>query len=277
MSVATYYRPQGWLSPSRLAVALLVACPPVAAAGAAYIAAMHWCPWIYGNVLLAAAFGGALGLIAGKVQAFGHVRHPVLAALVPLVCVAAGTWVQWVCYLRLMVDDGAWRFSVQEVWPLVQSINRQGLWTFKSTHPTGVTLWLVWLAELAIIGEAAWLVARSARVSIFCEGCQGWATQFKALGPFHTVTEPAAMRAALEAGVFHRLGDLRLCAPAQQFAFAELVTCPSCSDCNVLTVSNAVMVQGEKALTRQDTPIVKELMVPRAVVHTLLATPAATS
>lgn len=181
-----------------------------------YVYATWYIPFIYLNFCFTAILGGAVGWVVYRLARGGHLRSAGGATGLALVVALATVYVQWAAYLTLMagVEEGTTNTSFDagiflglllspaHMWSMLHIINDTGSWSVLGVTPSGVFLWLIWLAEALIIVLVALTFGADAIGHPYSETTRAWATETTLPQLFTPQPDLEATRAALEARRF---------------------------------------------------------------------------
>ncbi|APR86600.1 Hypothetical protein A7982_11949 [Minicystis rosea] len=229
---------------------------------------------------LTAGFGALLGFLVGQVLHAGKVRSQAaaLAAAVPVSLFALwAAWVTWVYALmhRADVDVAFLDLAANPggLWNLINVINDKGAWNLKGFTPTGGLLWGLWALEAAIIVGLAVLVAYEAVNVPFCEPCDVWCAEHKAMATLGSTTK-RALAPRLEQGDY---AVLRETPHVSDLAFTrlDLHQCPTCQGTATLSATSVTVTVKKDKRETSETVLFKYLLVPPADLATVTAMVAA--
>jgi hypothetical protein len=262
-----YYQRSGRMGALGLPLMLGFGVGMGALLGVPYAYAVHYCPLIYINLFITMAFGFAIGMAVNVGARTGKVRNLGMVMLAGLISGLAGEYVSWVGYVHAVVKNSGWVWSPAELQAYIEVINAQGVWSIKSSTPTGYVLGAAWLVEAGIVvGMAVWL-PRSGIGSIpFNEQTGTWADIVTAYGPFRLTGELHALTSRLEAGDTAAINELEL-APASASSFHQCVI-TSCVDDDQFTLLSL------EAISRAFDDKGKEQLTKRTLLKHLFITPA---
>ncbi|AWM33131.1 hypothetical protein [Hymenobacter nivis] len=86
------------------------------------------------------------------------------------------------------------------MWNATRQINETGTWSLKSTTPSGLVLWAIWLIEATIIVGGAYLMAAAQAQEPFSEATGAWADEETLAHPVGYIAQTADARRAFETG-----------------------------------------------------------------------------
>jgi hypothetical protein len=267
------YRTSGRFDPLTLP---LFAGALAAGAGVAWLyqMLMTWIPYIYVNLLLCCAFGGALGVAGAFAVRLGHCRNRVLAFVlaVPLALGAVGASYYWgyratISAIAEKHPDTPIDTIRQEVtWQRWIDARKQAGWTMSSSHSssssestpdiTGLGVIAIWAVEaLALLALTVMLVDKQASKP-YCERCRRWCSA-------KPLQIPGLTRADVEHAV--QMGDLMPLVDIQQRSDGDptrtLVltgnVCDDCSDTAFLTVEEKTTVRKKKQTSTKSVTLLK--------------------
>lgn len=285
--MSLYYQPSNKLPLGGVATFLIGGVAAAVVLAFVYIYAEWYIPFIYINFILCAAFGLLLGFVLMLLVRAGKLRSPGGVALLTVLVGLVAVYVQWALYLTLLfnsenvgVGDDAetitsfngglfvgFLTSPGNLWTGMQEINATGVWTLKGTTPTGIFLWIIWLAEAAAIVGAAYFVAVSQADEPFSELANEWADEETLARPVAYSADDHATRTALESGqhhtlVLHEESDDEL-AP---FSRLKLYAAANDDSCRYLTLENVTRERDKKGkITETSSVVVKRLAITDAI------------
>lgn len=262
-----YYRHSGRAPLGALILALALGIAVTVPAAILYAIAVLYIPIIYLNIVLGLGLGAVMGGVPAKLARIGRVRNNARAYAVVLIVALAGFYIAWVAWLWFTLQKSHIAAQPMKllmhpaaIWQLAQIINVHGTWTLgdHTGDPVGgITLWVVWIAEAAILIGSSLVFAKKALASDpFCENCAQWCGRPRRLGvsPSRDVRE---LTTQLEAGNFDSIKPLSATPPARQWLAFYHHTCPTCAQLNTLTVKTVHLVKNKKG---RDTMNVKTVI-----------------
>lgn len=259
------YQQSGSYSASGVLVALLVGSAIAAVMSPIYALALVYIPFAFINCFvvfgygLAVGFGVAYGCKAGKVRSSGLAAKCGVAVGV-LACYFG--WVSW-----LLVASRRLIFLPADLLSTLRAVAATGSWSIGQSTPTGVVLYMIWVAELLAICLLAAFAARfKMDEEVFCETCAAWLSAPTKIGPLECISSDGTIAP-------EQLELLQPLAPAASPAtHLELRSCASCQGLNVITVKvmTSATDKNGKVSTREQT-IVSNLISSWALNQRLLA------
>ncbi|TPG67515.1 hypothetical protein [Hymenobacter nivis] len=302
--MSLYYQPSNKMPLGGAGLFLLGGAAAAAVLALVYIYAIWYIPFIYINVILCGGFGLLLGVVLARLARAGKLRSPLgvgaLAALVALVAV----YLEWGVYLTMLFNQPEAPAAVAEpgvaakivssaglsvgstsfnpslfarivadpagMWSAMRQINETGTWSLKSSTPTGLLLWAIWLVEAAIIVGGAYLVAAAQAHEPFSEATDTWADEETLPHPVGYIAQTADARQAFETGQFHLLTPHVAESELDQFARVKLHCAPNDEACQFLTLENVTAERDKKGkVTQKTTTVVQRLAISRAAYQAL--------
>ncbi|MCC6372476.1 MAG: hypothetical protein IT236_15840 [Bacteroidia bacterium] len=229
----TYYKPSGAMAPISI-IYFLILCfliVPLLALGYAY--ATWYIPFIYINIIIAAALGAFTGVIADKlVIKKGMVRNPILALVFGMIAGLFACYFQWAVWVSLVINAGdhvgfdSLGFTVSNIkivqvfqlsfhpemlYRLASAINESGTWSIKGGQVSGIPLTIIWIIEALIITGISLALAYVPSKKPFSENNNRWFDEFE-LGKLFTLIENKEQFVKdLEAGKEEALQTLPFC------------------------------------------------------------------
>lgn len=278
-----YYQPSKRITIGGVLSFLLLGAAAAVPLAFSYVYATWYIPFIYVNVLLTLGFGAVLAAVLKALTTMGKLRNP---ALVGWLAVAVGLWawyVQWTLYLTLLNGAGeteslghraSFTHTTFEsdvflsllaqpdlVLGMLPRLAENGMWSIFTVTVSGVVLYLVWLAELAIIVFFAWALPHSQAATPFSETTGQWTE--KLTFPVTTAAFPdaEATKAALEAADWAHLQPL---APGEEapsaFGRLHLYHVPQAEDCCYLSLENVTIEVDDKGKSSEKATDVLEYL-----------------
>lgn len=265
-----YYRPAGTVPFVGTVLMLVLGCLGAVVFSFFYALILNYVPYDKIMFLGAMVLGcGAGGFVRGGAL-MGGVTSRAFTALVGVCCGLLACHLMWVWDIWMLFDWNlqALNFNPLRVLDALIFFNDQGgIW---QDSPTGIWLWLLWLAEvLMITGISVGMTLIPFRP--FCHACNKWTQELptKTALPRSDLSE---LRVNLEEERYEtldRLGQAEI-DPASHYELS-LVKCPGCSDSDYLTVAEvdvAVNKKGETAVKRKE--VIRHLHVPEEVVDQIV-------
>ncbi|RSK37133.1 hypothetical protein [Hymenobacter metallilatus] len=300
-----YYQPSGRFTVGGILGLLLVGALAAVPLAFLYVYAVWYIPFIYINFFMTLMFGFLLGWVLKKMVRTGKIRNPRLAGWLS---VAVGVWawyVQWCVYMALLAGAGETESlgsrasfahtTFQEdvflgmiidpgtLFGVLPELAENGTWSIFSATPSGIFLYLIWLAEFLIIVVLTWMQPHSEAGVPFSELAQEWAE--KTTLPQRAIHFPdaAAAKAALEAADWHQLQphaqeEITVTSPSSRLHFYRA---PSDPQCCYLSLENITVEVDNKGKSSEKTAdVVEYLRVPPHIcteLHTRFSTDAVAS
>ncbi len=275
-----YYRHSGRFSFSGLAVGVLAGGAIGLAPAAVYAYAAYHSPWRYGNMLLTFLFGFSVGAVCCWIAKSGRVRNLAAALVATGLATAAAlyvSWAVWVCIVpeatgRPRPDLPALALSPGLLWDCILRVNDAGAWTLGSfdDRVTGLSLWLVWMGEAAIVFTGSVLAVLWMMRQPFCEDCRSWCRKVK-LRVRLSVHHLPDIQARLEAGDTDYLRSLQS-ADAQDADWLEPTVrcCPGCGHTNTLSIKLVRLdLVGPQRSTRRVLKVLDRLLLSKEQVQAI--------
>lgn len=261
-----YYQRSGRMGALGLPLMLGFGVGSGALLGVPYAYAVHYCPLLYINFLITMAFGFVIGMAVNIGARQGKVRNLGMVMLAGLISGLAAEYVSWVGYVHAVTKDSTWAWSPSELQSYIEVINAQGVWSIKSSTPTGYVLGAVWLVEAGILaGMAVWLPRSGIGSAPFNEQTGTWADTTTTYGPFRLKGELHTLTSRLEAGDTAAINELEP-APASASSFHQCVI-TSCADDDQFTLLSL------EAISRSFDDKGKEQLTNRTLLKHLFVTP----
>lgn len=265
-----YYQHSGQFPLSSLIFTLGAGLMGAAVLAAAYSYLILYIP-IGGYISFLLTFGLAiaLGWLLARAMRWANVRNKIIVTAMAVVIGLFAVYASWVVWLYAMLQRAGVVVSVLDIiaypaasWELILALNDEGAWSLSNFTPTGIVLWLIWLAEAVIIVGGTILFARRALADPFCEECSRWTTRTDAVA--RTATGDAdQLVQSLER---HDMGHFETLGPRDEeqpvWLRADLHTCPTCRKFNTLSVSAcAIKVDGKGNTSVEAKEFVRQLII----------------
>ncbi len=228
----------------------------------------------YISFLLTFGCGWALGWLMARCLRWGSVRNVAVATLMALVVGLVTLYVAWAVWLYVLLGQAYDNVTLLPIlsrpdvmWELILAINETGAWSMNNFTPTGIVLWLIWLAEaIIIVGAAVWY-GRSAVAEPYCETCFEWTTAHP--GVLVTAAgEAETVKNALERRDLPFLRQLGPATDPSTFLRFDLHSCQECGAFHTLTVSAcALQPQKDGSVKIKARPVVRHLLIGPAEVE----------
>lgn len=227
-------------------------------------------PFIYINFLISLGFGIGVGLPVGFGLKTGKVRNtPVALLLGGTVSLWAFyfVWAIWVFALLQRAGSGDVGlldviFNPLGLGSVILKINETGAWTLFSFPVSGIMLWAVWAIEALIILILPLIMAWVFVSDPYCETCNRWTEEEKAVREFKCVVPPEELKEIVrrkDYGILlghpRRAGDLI-------FYRADVHKCKSCNVLHVLKIEEVTLKIDENGKSSESkSAVVENLLI----------------
>jgi hypothetical protein len=216
--------------------------------GVAYTFSFYYVLYVYLNILLTFAFGGAVGWTVGFVAREGKIRNvPVVGALA-LVAALVGIYFEWGTTAFAMTPAAELRTQWQKlgllpylphnILSLAMWLYTNGSWGMTANATVhGLPLASMWLVEAGIIGSVAVTAAVHQIADVpFCEKCEEWVTRREPL--LFAGNGYGKVWSDVQHGVFESLAQTpRASGHETHYVKVTVSDCPKCDDSNFLSVA----------------------------------------
>jgi|HubBroStandDraft_4_1064222.scaffolds.fasta_scaffold91277_2 hypothetical protein len=275
MQADRYYRHSGRFSPIAVAKALglgLLVSVPMAFV---YSYILVYLP-IIGVItfLLTAGFAGVVGYAVGAVMHAGKVRNNMAAMTTAVLVGLFALWAAWVTWVYAILHRGDADVGLLDLvlqpaglWQVITIINEKGAWSFKGSTPTGGLLWAMWGLEASLIVGIVVVVARAAVSSPFCEGCDRWCEEHKAIAMLGPIRKDALVP-RLEQGDYGVLRELRDVS-GSSFTQLDLHQCSQCLTTVALSATAVTFTVKKGKQQREDKALLAHLLLSPADLSTV--------
>lgn len=266
---AVYYTPPSRIDLGRTVIGCLIAAVAIIVGSVLYAKIQ---PSLHGIYLrLGEVFVGALavGLLAMIPVHYGKVRIPLLAAFIGAGLAMLAVYVMWLTWVHDYIQQGLpIGYGMLLKHPLVfthmiRLINQMGAWTLHGEVVRGFPLTIFWLGEFAAILACGVLLPLKA-IRDDEAACTSCGVACKLVRPIARFADDrkAELVAAVQNHEFEALdfheppgGD-----SAPQLSL-RLLSCPRCSQTNVLTVNHITWLATQRGRTMNIRPLVNQMLV----------------
>lgn len=210
----------------------------------------------YITVILLAGYGLGLSFVVSTLVKRGNCRNEKAVLAFSLAAGIIGLYSSWVIFMyalfaRFSPDEHISFFELLNplfLWSTILFVNENGWYTISGGTPSGITLWILWAIEAAVIIGFPLFVATSAiSHEMFCENCQTWCLP--------TASKYRQIPATIESGKIKNVDTTTLSSltELEQKKFPcikeELLSCPNCNKTKGNRYSRLVLKQnGKKGL-----------------------------
>ncbi len=272
-STALYYQESGKTNPLGISLALMAGLAAASVLGFVYAYATFYIPIIYFNFLLTYFFGFSIGYAVGKVGSLGKVRNGRMLLLTAIGLGVIGVYFAWVFWIAAASEGGLWSFNLSTVWLFVQLIAMEGAWSIFGFTPTGGTLYLVWLAEAAIILFGVVTAVSAGRGSKpYCESCDQWLSAKHLTERVKGIANPIGFRKEMESKNYEALKNLPEADPAaRNRTSVQLMSCSGCNNQHYLTIDKIERsVDSDGKVKEETTRVLENLKLDRLAYQDIL-------
>jgi len=228
--------------------------------GVAYTFSFYYILYVYLNLLLTLAFGGAVGWVVGFVAREGKIRNVPVVGCLALAAAFIGIYAEWgttAFALTPASELGAqWRklglspYLPHNIVSLAIELYRTGSWGMSAnTTVHGPPLVAMWLIEAGLIGAVAIAAAVHQIADVpFCEKCEEWVTRREPL--LFAGNGYGKVWSDVQHGVFESLAQTpRAAGNETTYVRVTVSDCPKCDESNFLSVvacENRVNSKGQR-------------------------------
>lgn len=265
-SAVSYYRHSGkapLLGLVLIGIAGFVAVPIL---GLIYGYLSFYIPIIYLNILLAVAYPFAVGLVISQVAKYGKVRNTVLIGLAGLFFGLLAEYTGWIAWIAALGKDPSLLVEFFFPWDLLSIIPylaETGVWSLNDSTPTGIFLYVIWLAEaITVIGGTTYFALAFVRQYPFCEESDTWAEKRSTLGVFAPLKRSSELKASLAQRGIAALDVLTPPAPGNAFTRLELIECADCNTFRVLNVKTVKISMNRGRRQTNESNFVSNILLP---------------
>jgi hypothetical protein len=266
-----FYRHSGQFSLTGLVIGLTVTSIVGSALAFIYAYALIYIPLIYINALLTLGFGIALGFIAAGFISLFKIRNTRQACIMTFLGVLAAYYMVWVFWMIAHIhgelpNASAWALAKHpgSVWRLMLIFNENGTWSLgrhSSTPVTGIFLALIWIAEAGMIFGGAFMTIFGRLRLPFCEQCQNWCEERKAVVAV-SAKGIEALKQGLVAKNWSALGEAGPHDPLLgTWCTVDLHGCASCGQTNTLTLNSVTVTTDKKGREKKENKILVDRLL----------------
>lgn len=235
----------------------------------AYSYIIVYLPFVYLRALATIGYAFALAAGVGFGLKTGKIRNAPVALLVTGVVTAISfyfIWGIWVFALLQRADnEDATLLGVLTspfiLWEVIHKINETGAWGFRGTPISGLSLWVVWIVEAAIIFSIPLLGGWGLVSAPFCETCDRWTEEENAVREFNRVAPPAELKEILRRKDYGALIRYPRRAGDDVFYRASVHKCRNCNVFHVLNVEEITVAVENGKVSESKTPVVENLLI----------------
>lgn len=184
-----YYRPSGKFTVSGMLMLFLAVALSGILLAIPYLFIIRICPIIYLNIVLAALYGGGIGVAASFICKKFKIRNIPVSCIVMGVGTLVYTYFKWLFYINYTFTEESYVSNVPDLiaepgifWDCIRLVNKVGTWGMSSrysqtvnTNVTGVFLALIWIGEIVIIAVCSYLIMAAKLKTPFIESDNDWA------------------------------------------------------------------------------------------------------
>ena len=240
--------------------------------GVVYTYLIVWIPLVYVNFFVSVGFGAVLGLAIGFAARLGKIRNTLVVGVLGVAAAVPAYYAAWMVdpLARLGLQNGVILMDPEATYAWMRWLFNNGSWGIRGIDPVkGYLLLGVWLVEAgAIFSLSAMCAAFMVGDQSFCETCRRWTRKHGDLNKLSVIdADPGALERCVD-GQFDGLCQLPIADESEeQFVRFDLATCPTCGECNVLTVQMVRTETDKKGNTTTNAvPLVKNLLISEAEV-----------
>lgn len=208
----------------------------------AYSPLEHWSPIVYLNIVLAYAYGWAVGAIGRGFLRRNRINSKGAAALIGGLGGLFAIWFAWAAYIWVLVgyDVEFYTEVVADpagVWHFLQFLAHNPIWSIRSSAAAWPFFYYaVWALEiLCIAGMAVSTCLSMIKENRLCERCNDWIAKTEDTAVFELPEAPEALLAALADGDVSGLPGLRRIGDEDEISTPQWLSvqghaCPNCTD-----------------------------------------------
>ena len=148
-----YYRHSGAFSPGGVFFALVVGLLIGALLAWLYAWFIHWDPFIYFNLAAGFIFGALVGWISEQRLISSKCRSAPVTVIVALLVGLGSYYLSWAVWLHVVIDEVSTLQFLRPGYMLagMLAVNEHGVWNYHGSVVKGGFLWVVWVAEAALV------------------------------------------------------------------------------------------------------------------------------
>ena len=162
-----FYKESGIAAPLNTALVIFCSLITILFFSYFYSLIINYLPIIYFNIILVIVYGFIISYVSRLFNIIFKIRNRMKSIIITIILSIFAVYFQWVSYLYIISSENFSLFMVFEdlgfffkilfrpdlVLNNILDINKVGLWSIGTSgiHLNGLFLWLIWLAEAAII------------------------------------------------------------------------------------------------------------------------------
>ncbi|MBK1789597.1 hypothetical protein [Persicirhabdus sediminis] len=237
-SSQNYYTHSGGINPLGIIYSIVLGGLACLLLAIIYAYATFYVPFIYLNIIFTIIFGAAVGMAIGLCANWGKIRNNKATITLAVIFAVIAVYFSWVAWLFAYTDSEYLILSPLDQWQAMQMIAIDGVWGIRNITPTGIALYLIWLAEAAIVIAASYYLCLWATGDVpFCERCHKWAKTSNSDQKFADIPNKKHLIKQLENGDLSAIKNLSTeIEDPSAYTQIGLTKCPSCSQDSYLTV-----------------------------------------
>jgi len=270
-----YYKHSGRYGPVGVVNMLLLGGIAAVLVGAIYGALSFINPFIYLSFLGTIGVGIATGWAVSLGGRLGKVRNMGVACVCGAIVGLMAIYVNWVSWLLAASEGEVLITDPVDLLRALNDITKDGAWSLVGWTPTGIMLWLFWIAEaVVILGVSAFASSVLLGGRCFCERCGLWAPS-RTLKPYVFVEDVDDFGERLEKRDWSVLKAFAKGPEGANPHFEfELTACRSCNEFCVLGITLVTeTVKSKKETTVERAEVVGNLLVDAGAYQVILDLP----
>ena len=163
----------------------------------------------------------------------------------------------WAAFLYVLVNRDAPAHSAPPslaqvylspfgIWRAALSINDSGWYSMFSGTPSGIILWIFWLAEAAIIVFCVAALPMTTLSKVFCENCESWCDEKEDIARFDTTGDKKLLE-RIQAGELNALAELRMSpSGSKMFLRVDSQRCKTCPETATFAVKKVTLERNKE-------------------------------
>lgn len=266
-----YYKHSGKFSPLGIVLMLVFGGIGALISGALYGYIIAYCPFIYINFIITIVYGLIVGFCVTQGAKRGKVRNMKVLTLVSFLVGCFAQYVNWVFWLFATSKQEIFLFMPQDVFAMIQLLNKMGVWSIFGGTPTGFTLYAIWAIEAFMIIGMVTLGPYSTLSEVpFCETSKKWLEDKTSIFPLQAVEDYETLKTEIEQDNFQQLVGLERTDNLKHYSQLDFLQSEANPDFCLMTLSHIqVGIDKDGKEEREENKVMVNFLLPRSIYDTL--------
>ena len=267
-----YYEQSGAVPILGLLLVLIVA-GAMSVVGVIYTYIVVWIPYVYASFLATFGFGAVVGFAVGFAARLGKIRNTLVVGILGVLAAVPAYYAAWMFdpLARIGLEDGVILLDPAGIFAWMQLLYDNGSWGIAGIDAVkGPVLAGMWLIEAGIIFTlSGWCATTMISDLPFCERCRCWVNQQEDVRRLSLIDVELAVLDRLTAGHVDGFANMAVADDSEeQHLRLDLACCPTCPECNVLTIQLVKAVANKKGEVEIEIlPLVENLLITKDEVN----------